>query len=208
MQRVLSIALGIGVFCVAQAAWGQTTAMEKAEHRLAELLAPGGKTTLSAFRSAPLPWKQSRVVEEIGVPIRPYAGTPVRLPEPPRQQVKPRSVPEGQPLVSYREQLVVPKEVELPVKPLLRLPSVDVNLPLPIPILAQPQRDRASLAEPALEVSLEAALRPLTPARTQAVPFAPINLPDPFEHVRTAQLRNPPDESPIPPVIPLQKPAK
>jgi hypothetical protein len=93
-------------------------------------------------------------------------------------------------------------------KPLLKVPSVDVNKPLPIPILAQPQQDRASLADPTLGASLKAALKALTPTRLQPLPFMPFNLPDPFEHMRSGQLRNPPEENPMPPVIPLQRPTK
>lgn len=93
-------------------------------------------------------------------------------------------------------------------KPLIRMPSVDVNQPLPIPILARPQKDRASLADPGLEASLQAAIRPVAAVRNHPAPFVPINLPDPFENVRAGQLRNPPEESPMPPAMPLQKPTR
>lgn len=68
--------------------------------------------------------------------------------------------------------------------PLVQLPSIDIHQPLPIPILAQPVKDRASLAEPEFEASLDAALQAFTPVRDQPVPFTPLNLPDPFENVR------------------------
>ena len=90
--------------------------------------------------------------------------------------------------------------------PRLDLIGLDVNTPLPIPILASPVKDRASLGDPTLEASLAAALKRLTPARDRPVPFTPLNLPDPFEHLRYGQLRNPPAESATPPVIPLQRP--
>ena len=89
-----------------------------------------------------------------------------------------------------------------PAGPLLRLPSVNVEQPIPVPILAKPQRDRASLADPTLEVSVAAALTPLTPRRAGPVPFVPINLPDPFEHGHAIRLRNPPDEAPLPQIAP------
>ena len=108
--------------------------------------------------------------------------------------------------LSFREQPKVPKDVALPTKPLIRLPSVDVSTPLPIPILATPVKDRASLGDPAFDASLAAALKRLKPSRDRPVPFEPLNLPDPFEHVRTGQLRNPPAEDPMPPAIPLVKP--
>jgi hypothetical protein len=85
---------------------------------------------------------------------------------------------------------------------------LDTNSPLPIPILARPLPDRASLGEPAFEASLSAAMKPFMPARDRPVPFIAYNLPDPFEHVRYGQLRNPPEESATPPVIPIERPTK
>src|SRR2546421_39995 len=76
---------------------------------------------------------------------------------------------------------VLPEAVELPTGPLVRLPSVDARETIPLPILAQPQRDRASLADPTIEASMAAALGEITPHRLLPVPFAPLNLPDPFE---------------------------
>lgn len=185
----------------------QESAVDKADKRLQELLAPGVKSS-RAYGTEPLQWSVSRTVADISLPIQPYDGRPARLPAVPLKAVKPGSAPEGTPLLSYREQSVVPKEVELPTNPLVQLPSVDVNQPLPIPILAVPVKDRAPLTEPAFEASLEATQQPFTPSRDQPVPFIPLNLPDPFEHSRAGQLRNPPDESPVPPVIPFQKPTK
>ncbi len=99
-----------------------------------------------------------------------------------------------------------PPSGEKPAKSLIRLPTVDASTPAPIPVLARPHKDRASLGDPALEASLAAALKAITPARSQPVPFVPLNIPDPFEHVRWGHLRNPPEENPMPPTIPLQKP--
>jgi hypothetical protein len=205
MKCLLMLLMCVVLCYIGPSAFAQTAA-EKADKRLAELLAPGGGVPAVTFATRPLAWKASPVVEEIASPVKPYTGAIARLPRQPVKDVKPRPAPEGQPLVSYREQAKVPKEVELPTKPLIRLPSLDVHTPLPIPILGQQQKDRASLGEPALDASLAAALKPITPTRDRPVPFAPLNLPDPFENVRTGQLRNPPEESPMPPVIPLQKP--
>ena len=196
-----------GLFLMSQLAFAQT-AMEKAEKRLADLLAPGNGWTVTMAAARPVAWKESRVVEDFSLPVTPVDGVPVRLALPAGQEVKPRPVAEGQPLVAYREEAATPTQVKLPTKPLIKLPSIDVNTPLPIPILAQPTKDRASLAEPAFEASLDAALQKVAPARARPVPFTPLNLPDPFEYVRTGQLRNPPGESATPPVIPLTRPTK
>ncbi len=204
MMRYLAFAVGCVFLLIAHPAFAQT-AMEKAEKRLAELLAPGGVAP-ALFASEPVAWKPAADVENFAVAMKPIAGVPVRLPLTPIKEVKPRPAPEGTPLVSYREQPKGPKDVQLPTKPLIKLPSLDVQTPLPIPILAQPAKDRAPVTDPALEASLDAALKAVTPARVRPVPFVPLNLPDPFENVRYGQLRNPPEENAMPPVIPLVKP--
>ena len=222
MEEIMKhLSLGIlllGVFDLGQSVSAQT-ATQKAEKRLAELLAPGGSIICPSppggergwGEGGPVAWKASRAVEEIPSPVKPYVGLPVRLPQMPgKSEPRPRGsgIPEAAPLVSYREPPKAPKEVKLPTQPLIRLPSLDVHSPLPIPILATPQQDRASLGDPALQASVHAALKRFTPTRDRPVPFVPLNLPDPFEHIRAGQLRNPPQENPMPPVIPLQKPTK
>lgn len=180
------------------------TATEKAEKRLAELVAP--RSGPGTFASKPVEWKPAPAVDNIVVADKPLAVSPGRLPVPAVKEIKPRSAPEATPLVSSREQPKGPKDVQLPTKPLIKLPSVDATTPLPIPILAQPVKDRASLADPAMQASLKAAMKPITAKRDRPVPFSALNLPDPFENARYGQLRNPPEEDPMPPVIPLIKP--
>jgi hypothetical protein len=57
----------------------------------------------------------------------------------------------------------------MPTKPLPRLPSIDVETPLPLPILAHPKNDRASLDDATMEASQAAALARVRPHRTGAV---------------------------------------
>ncbi len=201
MKRTIALFCGL---MIAQPTFAQT-AFAKAEQRIAELVAPGSRVPLT---SQPVQWKPARAVENMDLPILPYAGLPVRLPLPPIKAAKVRPAPEDTPLVSFQDKTKTPKQAELPTKPLIRLPSVDVNTPLPIPILAQPTKDRASLGDPAFEASLGAAMKPFTPTRDRPVAFVPYNLPDPFENVRYGQLRNPPEESATPPVVPLVRPTK
>ncbi len=180
--------------------------MEKAEQRIAQLVAPGSK--VGALSATPIAWKPGRAVEALDVPITPLVVAPPRLLPALLKDVQPRSAPEGTPLVAFRDESQGPKQVELPTKPLIKLPSIDMNTPLPLPTLARPMVDRASLGEPAFEASLDAAMKRITPTRERPVPFVPYNLPDPFEHVRYGQLRNPPEESATPPVLPLIRPSK
>jgi hypothetical protein len=237
MKRLSLGIMLLGIFDLGQSASAQT-ATQNAEKRLAELLAPGCSITSRSSAGdergpvergplngpspsvgkrgwgeggGPVAWKASRAVEEILLPVKPYVGSPVRLPQPPgKSELRPTGsgIPEEPPVVSHRKQPKAPKEVKLPTQPLIRLPSLDVHSPLPIPILAKPQPDRASLGDPALQASVDAALKRFTPTRDRPAPFVPLNLPDPFEHVRAGQLRNPPPENPMPPVIPLKKPTK
>jgi len=198
----------IALFCIATFAGTgfAQTAVERAEKRITELVAPGSSISLSIHQ--PIHWKASRVVENFDAPSLPVSAAPPRLLPAALKAIKPGNVPEGAPLAAFRDESQGPKQVELPTKPLIKLPSVDVSTPLPLPILAKPLADRASLGEPAFDASLQAAMKQFTPTRTKATPFVPYNLPDPFEHVRYGQLRNPPEESPTPPVIPLVRPTK
>jgi hypothetical protein len=116
--------------------------------------------------------------------------------------------PEEAPLSEIGADPARPGATEPPAGPKVRLPSVDVEQPIPLPILAQPHKDRASLADPTLEASVAAALGALTLHRAAPVPFVPINLPDPFEHSEAVRLRYPPDELPMPPPITPRTPVR
>lgn len=182
------------------------SALEKAEKRLAELLAPNSRVVLSTAQ--PISGKVGRSTESFDVPLTSIALTPPRLPPGELRGTKPGSVAEGQALASFRDESQGPKQVELPTKPLIKLPSIDMNTPLPLPTLGRPVVDRVSLGEPGFEASLLSAMKQYMPAREKPAPFTAYNLPDPFEHLRYGQLRNPPEENPVPPVVPIQRPVK
>ncbi len=69
----------------------------------------------------------------------------------------------------------------LPEGERIRLPAADFNQPVPLPVLAQPLPDRASLDDPTTEVSLAEAVMGVVPPRTTPTPFWKQTLPDPFE---------------------------
>jgi hypothetical protein len=186
---------------------GAQTATEKAKTRIDELLQPGKKLDSPLPRPLNLPSRSARKVEEPEMPLSVYKEAPPRL-APGRKPVLPRPATEGSPLAHYKELPTVPKSIELPTEPLAAAFAPDTNVPLELPILAKPQPDRASLGDQTLEASVAAALKPLSPARTQPVPFTPLNLPDPFENIQVGRLRNPPEESSQPPVIPVQTPRR
>jgi hypothetical protein len=78
----------------------------------------------------------------------------------------------------------------LPEGERVRTPSEDVKVPPPLPRLATPLPDRASLEDPTQDVSSAAVVAAPPPVRKLPVPFQRVNLPDPFEN-RTA-IRPPP----------------
>lgn len=74
--------------------------------------------------------------------------------------------------------------VERAAEQRVRVPSVDVNQPIPLPILAKPSADRAPLDDATTEASNAAVLSARTPERTKPMPFLKLTLPDPFENRR------------------------
>ena len=75
-----------------------------------------------------------------------------------------------------------------PVRPQavpIRAPSPDGNQPIPLPILAQPISERASLDDPTRDASTAAATAATIPPRTRKAPFVKQTLPDPYDHRRT-----------------------
>jgi hypothetical protein len=83
--------------------------------------------------------------------------------------------------VTHAEALL-PAVVALEAAARVRVPSVDVNKPIPLPILAKPSSDRAPLDDATIEASNAAALSGTVPARTKPAPFLKLTLPDPFEN--------------------------
>jgi hypothetical protein len=199
MKKVLIIGLLLfaGEECCAQA---PTSTVAKVEQRLAELLAPASKASEPLAAPTLPPRKLPVFLERPEVPLQAADLPPPAPPQTPGRPVKPRTVPEDAPLARHFSQPEAPQMLVWPTQPLLRLWSADVNEPLPLPILGTGVRDRASLDDPSVEASVVAAQATLTPARTQPVPFQPMNLPDPYEHRHTMRLRTPVDEVPAPPL--------
>jgi hypothetical protein len=96
-----------------------------------------------------------------------------------------------EPFPTGLERLTPPETRVLPAGAGVRLPSLDATQPVPLPILAQLQIDRASLDDPTVAASLAAALSELAPVRANPAPFLRLTLPDPFEHRETVRVRVP-----------------
>ncbi len=81
-----------------------------------------------------------------------------------------------------------------------RMPSVDVNQPVALPVLARPTPDRASLEDPTTEASAAAAVSAPAPQRTASLPFQRLSVPDPFEHRTAVHLKETPADETTPPL--------
>jgi hypothetical protein len=82
---------------------------------------------------------------------------------------------------------------------LTHVPSVDVNRPVPLPILGQPLSDRAVIEDVTVEASNAAVVATKMPVRTQPTPFVKNNLPEPFEFRRPVGATGDQIEQPVPP---------
>jgi hypothetical protein len=166
--------------------------------QLADLLTPSEKVPVAdPSRPRRLPFPPA--VEKRDLPLPPNdAGLP-RLPLGPLSRpTRPRLLPEEPPLTRALFEPAIPQRLDLPAGILVRLPSPDVNQPVPLPVLAQEVPDRASLEDPTGEASVALALAARMPERTNPAPFLRLTLPDPFEHSRVVQLRTPPPEAHVP----------
>jgi hypothetical protein len=167
--------------------------------RLEALLRPGSQMMDGGKKNAPLPRSAPRWLEAPEAPLPPLRALP---PELRLGDVKAKAPPHltEPPLLAVANPRL-PAELLLPEGALVRWPSLPVQQFPPLPILAAPQVDRAPLGDATMEASVALALQTVFLPRTASVPFAPINLPDPFELRRTVELRDPPPEEGVPPLV-------
>ena len=186
-------------------------AADRGSKLAANLLTPTDPVAAQEARRAgrPLRLPATSALEHPSLQLPTLSGDLPHPPATPRTtSLRPGPLPEGLPLARYRDDPPAPRREELPSFGLIRLPSPDVNTPMPLPILALPATDRAPLGDPTPEVSLAAVLAQPVPVRTTQAPFVRLNLPDPFEHAQAVRLRTPPPEDPMPPVTVPRPPVK
>lgn len=195
-------ATALGVLSVAtSAASAQAPDAKSMQNRIAAILEPNVKIVPGDLGRKPL---ERPVVDRVANPEPTIPGAAVPTPILPivaRKATPPSVTREGMPLAFDRSEPLPPTPIVMPEQPLARVPSIDLEQPLPVPALAQQVRDRTAITDPSLEASVAASLAPQTPMRTQPVPFAPINLPDPFELQTQIRPRLPVDEKTQPPAI-------
>jgi predicted small lipoprotein YifL len=157
---------------------------------LAKLLPPSDLRPLSPAapegpRARPIP----TAIEWPSAALSPGKPVPPRLPLPKTADIHPRALPEPLPADFARLDPTPPARIRLPEGELTRLPAPNASRPLPLPPLAQPVSDRASLEDPTADYSARAVIGAALRPRTTPVPFLKVNLPDPFENAEMVRLR-------------------
>jgi hypothetical protein len=162
---------------------------------LAKVLSPGEAAPPSAARTTgprPLPPPDLEPL-----PLSLPASRPPLVPHLPVQKgqsLPPRLILEDT-LGGPRRDPALPSGPTLTAGERTRIPSVDVNKPIPLPILAQPVTDRAPLDDATGEASTAAALSAPMPRRTTPAPFLRLMLPDPYEHRRPVDMGPPAEQN-------------
>jgi hypothetical protein len=151
---------------------------------LSQTLPPSEKLPAPSGRDAPAPRSLPPPdhLDKPSLPLPPSQVDMPRLPAGKTPSLRPSSLPEELPLLGNKADPLPPEVQHLYAGDRIRVPSVDVNKPIPLPILAQPVSTRAPLDEVTSDASLAAALAAIPPGRTTPAPFLKQNLPDPFEN--------------------------
>jgi hypothetical protein len=128
------------------------------------------------------------------LPLPPTVPVLPRLPASKRQPLRPRlTLEESLDDVAIRAPL--PQVPVLPAGERVRVPSPDVNQPIPLPVLARPASDRAAVEDVTGEASAAAAVAAPMPLRTTPAPFLKLTVPDPYEHRRPLGVPVPPERA-------------
>jgi len=150
---------------------------------LAKVLPPSGARPTSERATDPRPYLGAAQVESPSLPL-PQTGNGIpRVALADHREPRPHLVMEEVFVAAHAEALL-PAVVVLEAAERVRVPSVDVNKPTPLPILAKPSSDRAPVEDVTGEASSAAVVSGAPPARTKPVPFLKLTLPDPFENRR------------------------
>jgi hypothetical protein len=127
-----------------------------------------GKRDLNALKIAPSPSE----------------GLTPRLPAPKgTAPIYPELVEEEE-LEGAQDAPVVPRRPRFYAGEAIRVRSMNVNLPPPLPALAEPVSDRASLEDATQAATTRAVLTAVMPDRTKPVPYEKLSVPEPYENRR------------------------
>lgn len=168
--------------------------VDKGGELLSQLLRPGSQSVGDDGLREKLYLAPPPSVEHPELPLPTSQMAIVGPPEKKKPSQRPRALGEDAPLTAYRDDPLPPARRELASGARVSLASASVNVPVPLEFLGVLQFDRVPLDDPSTEASQQAVLAAGAPARTETVPFVPINLPDPFQNANTVRLRTPPKE--------------
>jgi hypothetical protein len=161
---------------------------------LAKILQPGDMEEQDENR--PVPLCRFSLPGEPPIPVLPLPPSAAAVPEltaaPITVAFSPRLVME-EPLADFVDAAPLPPAPPMPVGARIRVTSVDVNQPIPLPVRNQPVPDRASLEDPTADYSAAAAVAAKMPTRKAKAPFQKLTLPDPYDHRRPARTSIPPE---------------
>lgn len=167
----------------------------EAGKRLSDALASGGKVgELDRERRGVRP----RVLPSY---LNPESGLTVAPEFPARRlsgvaaaPVRPMPTPDRVPVDFSRVDVPLPEMPTFAVGPLMSNPGLDFRLPAPVQTLARYAPERASLEDPTGDFIPAMVVNPALPLKEVVAPFVRLTLPDPFENVGPAQVKNPPKE--------------
>jgi hypothetical protein len=173
---------------------------DKGGRLLSRLLAP--PETLPPVKPQPRPRSTPRTIAQPSLPLPQLLTLPSVLADQARRTLPPQGLltPE-QALDGPDAPQPLPETLQFAVSDRPRLPSVDVEKPVGLAVMAQPLPDRGALADPTLPASRLAVLTAPLPERSTPAPFLRLTLPDPFEHRDTVRLRQPPGIEEMPNTI-------
>jgi hypothetical protein len=160
---------------------------------LAKVLAPADDGGRSAETPRPARRRPPHLFEVPQWPQLPPPGSgqvPVLALDGRRKTLRPHLV-SSEDLDRPEERVQLPEDRHLPATERARADSADVNEPAPLPVLAQPAADRASLEDPTAEASTAAALAAAMPRRLMPTPFLRLTVPEPYENRRPLTLALP-----------------
>jgi hypothetical protein len=154
-----------------------------------EMLAPGANDRAQPAAVSSPQRKPARDLQEPAVLPPSSLSLPRPLLEKRGKVTSPVLIEEPAPLFDQLTGPHLPEQPHLAVGPRLRIPSPDVNQPIPLPQLGQPAQDKVSLDDPTLDASTAMALALSPPLRVNAAPFLRLVLPNPFENRDAIRLR-------------------
>jgi hypothetical protein len=180
---------------------------DKGGKAIGDLVQPPARLELpSDVPPGPRTLPPPRGVDRPGVPLAPTLAGLASPPSPRPPIVRPRALAEEAPLSAYRGHPGVPELRELETGARVAVVGRDPNLPAPLGLLGLPVFDRVPLDDPTMDSSVQAALAGPPAPRTDPVPFAPVNLPDPFANAQAVKVHVPLPELPIPVTGPIRTP--